>query len=194
MNKRQEQKAYTKECILNVAKDLYAKNGISSTTTSDIAQKANVSHGTIFVHFPTKESLIDEVITEFGFTVSNRMHELIEQGCEMKSLLETHLQVIEENEDLYIQLITEAPLLHASAGNTLIEIQSTISFHISQAAERGMHTHVLREIPVHLLFNTWIGLIHYYLINKELFAPGESVISRYGKELINHYITLISTS
>lgn len=192
MNKRQKQKEDTKATIIKVAKQLYAKDGILTTTTIDIAKKSNVSHGTIFVHFPTKDSLIDAVIAEFGSTVTRRMHELIDQQCEMQQLLEAHLQVLEENEDLYIHLITEAPLLYESARYTLIGIQSTISLHISQVAEKEIKRHIIREMPVHLLFNTWIGLIHYYLTNKELFASKESVISKYGKELINHYMTLIS--
>jgi hypothetical protein len=42
------------------------------------------------------------------------------------------------------------------------------------------------------MFNTWVGLINYYLMNRDLFAPGESVISRYGQRLVEHYMNLIS--
>lgn len=192
MNKRQAQKEYTKKHILNVALELYAKTGISTTATSDIAVEAKVSHGTIFAHFPTKESLIDVVIEEFGEIVCNRLHEVVDHNCGMKELLEAHLQVLGEYEGLYSRLVSEAPILHASARNTLIGVQSAISFHLSQIAEKEMNENKLLRMPVHLMFNTWIGLIHYYLINKELFAPDESVIFRYGNELIEHYMKMVS--
>jgi hypothetical protein len=47
-------------------------------------------------------------------------------------------------------------------------------------------------MPLHLLFNTWIGLIHHYLMNRELFAPGASVVERHGRELLDHFMYLIS--
>ena len=51
----------------------------------------------------------------------------------------------------------------------------------------------MRKLPIHLLFNTWLGLVHYYLMNADLFAPGESVLSRYQDELVSHFLALIST-
>jgi hypothetical protein len=46
-------------------------------------------------------------------------------------------------------------------------------------------------MPLHLLFNTWIGLVNHYLVNRELFAPGASVIERRGAELLDHFMNLI---
>ncbi|MFT4146972.1 MAG: TetR/AcrR family transcriptional regulator [Mobilitalea sp.] len=192
MNKRTDQKEKTRENILKVALELYARNGIAVTTTAEIAIKSQVSHGTIFAHFPTKECLIEEVISKFGTTVIMRLHELIDLQCGMKEVLMTHLQVINEFEELYIRLITEVPLLDSNVNYTLIGMQSTLSFHIAQVAEREMIEGMIKNMPLHLLFNTWIGLVHYYLINKELFAPDEKVITRYGSELIDHFMNLIS--
>lgn len=192
MNKRKNQKEQTRETIINVALSLYASNGIAATTTSEIAEKSKVSHGTIFVHFPNKECLIEEAISKFGAVVTIRMHEMIDLKCDMRKLLDTHLEVLSEYEDLYIKLITEVPLLGASVNHTLIGIQSNISFHISQVAEKEMKDRRIKEMPIHLLFNTWVGLIHYYLINKELFAPNQKVITSYGNELVNHFMDLIA--
>ena len=72
-------------------------------------------------------------------------------------------------------------------------IQSTISFHIGIAAKIEMEQGIIRKQPVHLIFNTWIGLIHYYLTNGDLFSPNGSVLKEHGKELLHHYINLIKT-
>ncbi len=50
----------------------------------------------------------------------------------------------------------------------------------------------IRSIPMHLLFNTWIGLIHYYLFNRDLFSPDGSVMEKIGEELINHFMRLLT--
>ena len=192
MNKRQEQKEKTRNYIIDVALNQFAKDGLTTTRTSDIANAANLSHGSIFAHFPTREGLLDEVIEEFGTRVTNRLHELVEENCGMRELLWAHLRGIEEYEAFYTRLISEASLLHESARNTLIGIQSAISFHLIEVAEREMESSKIIKMPLNLMFNTWVGLINYYLMNRDLFAPGESVISRYGQRLVEHYMNLIS--
>lgn len=71
-------------------------------------------------------------------------------------------------------------------------IQSTISFHISIAAEKEIEQGSIRKIPMHLIYNTWIGLIHYYITNGDLFSPNGSVLKQYSHELLQHYINLIT--
>ncbi|HEX3028047.1 MAG TPA: TetR/AcrR family transcriptional regulator [Clostridia bacterium] len=192
MSKRQEQKTQTKKLIVNIAINQFAKDGLLTTRTSDIATSANLSHGSIFAHFPTREALLEAAIEEFGMRVTNKLHESIEENCEMEGLLMAHLKGIQEHELFYSRLISEASLLPESARNTLIGIQSAISFHLIQVAEREMSASRILRMPVNLMFNTWIGLINYYIMNRDIFAPGESVISRYGQQLINHYMKLIS--
>lgn len=190
--KRQTQKLQTRKHIIDIALQQFAKDGLAAARTSDIASEAKVSHGTIFAHFATREALLDAVIEEFGMRLANRLHELIRDNCGMKEILEAHLQGICEYEAFYTRLILEGSLLKESARNSLIMIQSTLSFHIAQAAEQGMQDCKIRVQPVDLLFNTWIGLVHHYLVNKDLFAPGGSVIERHGPRLVEHYLMLIA--
>ncbi|WP_312092329.1 TetR/AcrR family transcriptional regulator [Aminipila sp.] len=192
MNKRQEQKERTREHLIQVAFEQFSENGLTSTKTADIAAAAQVSHGTVFSHFPTREVLLETVIEDVGSKIAKRMHELAEKSCGMKEMLEAHLKGIAEYEDFYIRLISEASLLDRVSKNTLIMIQSAISFHLIQVAEQGMKRKQIKQIPLPFLFNTWLGLIHYYLMNKELFAPKESVISVYGAEWIDYFMNLIS--
>ncbi len=190
-SQRQKQKNQTKKHLIDVALEQFAKDGLTTARTSDIASAAKVSHGTLFAHFPTREILLDEVIEEFGMRITKRLHELVSSNCGMKELLEAHLKGISEYEAFYTRLVSEGHLLQDRARNSLIMIQSAISFHIAQAAEYEMETCKIRKMPVDLLFNTWIGLIHYYLVNGDLFAPDESVIKVHGNRLVEHFMSLI---
>jgi hypothetical protein len=84
------------------------------------------------------------------------------------------------------------PLLHENAKNIIIMIQSTISIHLIDVATKDMESSKIIAMPMNMMFNTWLGLLNYYLMNKELFSPEESVIDRYGDILIEHYMKLIS--
>lgn len=69
---REQRKRETRAQLLSVARELFASQGYRKTTTKQIAQKAGVAVGTVFVHFPDKASLlaaslldgIDEVVEE----------------------------------------------------------------------------------------------------------------------------------
>jgi hypothetical protein len=74
----------------------------------------------------------------------------------------------------------------------MVAIQSAISFHLIQAAEREMAIGKIRRMPMHLLFNTWIGLLHHYMANAASFSPRGSVLNHCGRELITFYLMLIS--
>lgn len=55
-----------------------------------------------------------------------------------------------------------------------------------------MQASAIKRMPIHLLFNTWLGLVHHCLMNRDPFAPGKSVLSIRGEELINHFMSLLS--
>jgi len=190
--KRQKQKRLTREHLIEIAIKQFGQNGIITTRTSDIAKVANVSHGTVFAHFSTQEELLISVIEEFGNRITKRLHQLVDINSSLLEVLEVHIAGLIEFEPFYTRLIIERRLLPESAKNTYIMIQSTISFHISIAVEKEIEKGTLRKIPMHLIYNTWIGLIHYYIGNSDLFSTEGSVLKKYCNELIQHYINLIT--
>jgi len=64
MNKRAKQKEKTYEKILMKTRGIYLDQGYIRTSTKTISSKANVSQGTIFLHFQTKENLLKFIIAD----------------------------------------------------------------------------------------------------------------------------------
>ena len=189
-DKRRLQKAQTKEKIITAALKVYSASGFFAPTTA-IAKEAQVSHGTIFVHFPTVESLLVCLLESFSLDINRELHLLSESGKDMARLLAMHIDVLIKYEDFYRRLIKEAVYLPEEAKNTFIAIQSTVSIHFWQALEQEIKTGKIKDLPLHMIFNTWLGLVHYYLINGDLFAPRDSVLKRYKNALIECFMTLI---
>lgn len=188
---RIEQRAATRAHILEAAQRLYARTGICSTRSADVAAEAGVAHGTVFLHFPTQEELLVSAIEAFGLRVAERLHELASKGSGLQSVLEAHVRGLAEHEAFYARLVEESPALPDGARAALVMIQSTLSHHFEQAAEADRAAGRIRDLPLHLVFNTWVALLHHYLVNRELFAPGGSVLERRGTELIDFFISLI---
>ena len=189
---RREQKERTSKHLIEVALMVFADKGFGATRTVDIARAASVAHGTVFTHFPTRDELLCAVIEAFAQRLIRRIAELAEGGAGVREVLRAHLDGLREHEQFYVRLISERSLLPPMARTTLIGIQSVISIHLSQAARADEARGRLRELEPHLLFNTWMGLLHYYLTQGDLFAPGESVIERRGQEILDHYVRLLT--
>jgi len=187
---RKQQKAQTRERIIAAAIKVYSEQGFSVPTTV-IAHEANVSHGSIFVHFPTVESLLLCLLDDFSKDINSELHSLSEYGNDIAQLLEMHINTLIRHEGFYKRLVTEVVYLPEEAKNTFIAIQSTLSIHFLEVLENGISKGKIKDIPFHMLFNTWLGLVHYYILNGDLFAPRESVLARYKDTLIACFVSLI---
>jgi len=190
MGKRQLQKEQTRERIILAARKVYSEYGFSAPT-ADIANEAQISHGSIFTHFPTVENLLVSLLDSFSGDMNRELHVLVESGGNIEKLLSMHIDALIGHESFYRRLVMEAACLPMEAKNTFIIIQSMVSIHFLQALEFEMSAGEIKDIPPHMFFNTWIGLIHHYLLNSELFASQGSVLKEYKNDLIECFMTLI---
>jgi len=187
---RQIQKLNTRKKIIETAYKIFSEKGFS-VPSSIIAKEAGVSHGSIFAHFPTMNDLTVSLLSDFGDKIGASLHELAEKCDSVENLLKGHLRVLEEYEAFYFRLISEKSILPKEAKYTFAVIQSTVSFHFSSVIEREIEKGTVKKLPTHMLYNTWLGLVHYYLMNKDIFSDSsESVIKKYGPELLSTYLKL----
>jgi AcrR family transcriptional regulator len=63
---RAEQKAQTKKAIVDAALSCFSQQGLRETTIGAIASAAGVAHGTFYVHFASKDALLDELLQGFN--------------------------------------------------------------------------------------------------------------------------------
>lgn len=192
MTVRDRQKEKTEKILLKSAHGLFALNGILNTPTKKIAENANISHGTLFAHFSTRDILISAVIEKFLGRITDELHQLIQRNSSIEEVLTAHLGCIGSQELFYTRVIQENKVLPKHSQATLVIINSSISFYFLQAIEKKTGHYKINNLPVHFIFNSWIGLIHYYLINKDLFAPKSSVLKIHGDDLIKNFLQMLN--
>ncbi|SHJ37402.1 TetR/AcrR family transcriptional regulator [Lutispora thermophila] len=191
VNTRKIQKLNTRKKIIETAYKVFSEKGFS-VPSSIIAKEAGVSHGSIFAHFPTINDLLVSLLSDFGDKMGARLHVLAKKTDSVENLLKEHLKVLKEYETFYSRLISEINILPDEAKNTFAIIQSTVAFHFASVIECEIEKGTVKKLPIHMLFNTWLGLVHYYLLNKDFFSESnESVIERYSSELLSTYLNLI---
>ncbi len=189
-SKRQMQKENTREKIIKAAYQVYSKQGFSAATAA-ITKEASLAHGTLFAHFPSLEGLLCCLIEDFGNALGSEMHRITKESHSLHELLKAHLDTLAGHEDFYTRLITERSALPADAMLSFANTQSILAYHFNRVLEREYENQAIKILPVHFIFNTWIGLIHYYLENKDLFSPDRPLLERYGPQLIETFMELI---
>jgi AcrR family transcriptional regulator len=190
-SKRRLQKEATRGRIIEAARRVYMRQGFSASADS-IAKAAGVAHGTIFVHFPSREDLRLQILETFAREAGDKLHEISVDGCGIAELLYAHISILEEYEPFYKNLLLDMPSLPRETRMSLASLHSVMSLHFSAVILRGRQAGTVKDIPPHLLFNTWIGLVHYYLRNGDMFAPGKRVLPRRKAELVGAFIALVS--
>lgn len=189
-SKRQLQKENTRRRIMEAAYQVYSVQGFTAATAA-IAREAGISHGAVFVHFSTLNELLTCLTQDFADRLGLELHELTEKSGDMEALLKSHLDILSRYEDFYIRLITEKSLLPEDARTILAGLQTTAAHHFSQVLDREIKNRTVKAIPTHMAFNTWLGLVHYYLQNKDSFSPEGPLLLRYGPELTSTFLSLI---
>src|SRR5438552_16107295 len=65
--------------LLNIAARLFAERGLRATTVRDIADAAGILSGSLYHHFDSKESIVDEILREFLDALFGRYRQIVAQ-------------------------------------------------------------------------------------------------------------------
>ncbi len=76
--RRSREKAARRETILEAARGVFAERGILATTIDEIAERAEVAKGTIYLYFKSKEEMLSALLDEGMALVRQRFGEAID--------------------------------------------------------------------------------------------------------------------
>lgn len=66
--------------LLGIAGELFAERGLRSTTVRDIADAAGILSGSLYHHFDSKESMVDDLLRSFLDSLFDRYREIDAAG------------------------------------------------------------------------------------------------------------------
>jgi AcrR family transcriptional regulator len=75
-NLRAAQKAFTRQRILDAARDLFYRQGYYGTTVDQIVSTAGASRPTFYLHFADKEEILTELIASYASRAAVQMERL----------------------------------------------------------------------------------------------------------------------
>ena len=142
---RKAEPAVRKQAILDAALDVFAECGFEAARLDDVAARAGVAKGTVYLHFDDKEALFEEVVRSAVSPILERLDALAAApDLPTDKILESLFAVFEKEvlgtkRKLLIRLIiAEGPRFPRIAEFYYRNVVSRIMPLIAKVAERGV--------------------------------------------------------
>jgi TetR/AcrR family transcriptional regulator len=121
--------ASTEKSILIVAEKMFLKNGFLATSTTEIAKEVGCNQALIHYYFRTKENLFNSIFECKFKQFFQNIFDLNKQESlsfieKLKQLIETHFDLICENPNLPLLIITELSRKKEQVGSLRNKLQS----------------------------------------------------------------------
>ena len=89
--------------LLNIAAGLFAERGLRATTVRDIADSAGILSGSLYHHFDSKESMVDEILQNFLGSLFGQYTEIVQRGLPpletLRLIIQTSFEAIHSQRD-----------------------------------------------------------------------------------------------
>jgi AcrR family transcriptional regulator len=79
--------------LLAIAAELFAQRGFKNTTVRDIADAAGILSGSLYHHFDSKESMVDEILSTFQTELFKRYDEIVGSGLDARAKVDAVVRV-----------------------------------------------------------------------------------------------------
>ncbi len=183
-SRRDERKARTRAGVLASARECFSREGPAATSTQKVSAAAGVSHGTLFLHFPSRDDLIAAVVADFAADLRSR---LAPPAPTLADELEALLRLLAEDELLYSRLLREQFTLPEAARLELSSLETLLMGRVATAYEADRDQGGLRSLSPRLLAATWLSLIQ-SLLRRDESSP---VLLRMGAEIRRYCLDLV---
>ncbi|MCD4818978.1 MAG: TetR/AcrR family transcriptional regulator [Candidatus Cloacimonetes bacterium] len=190
MNKRQLQKQKTRELIIEVSKESFIKNGFLNTTTSQIAKAAGIAHGTLFLHFPSKDLLIEEILDNELGEISQEIYNLVLSQNSIETLLNKYLDLISQQEDFFSTIYRELPFYNDKLRRKILFKESIIRSHFFQVIEKSRSDY-LQKNEISTAITMLFATVRYYLIMKDSLISSKNVIDEFKEHILSIFLKII---
>ncbi|MFC7644274.1 TetR/AcrR family transcriptional regulator [Streptosporangium lutulentum] len=79
--------------LVRLAAELFARKGFQATTVREIAEEAGILSGSLYHHFDSKETIVDEVLTTFLDDLVGRYRAALDQDGDPRTILSEMVRI-----------------------------------------------------------------------------------------------------
>ncbi|WP_026692838.1 TetR/AcrR family transcriptional regulator [Peribacillus kribbensis] len=180
--------------IVETAITLFAEKGYSNTSTSEIAKLAEVSEGTIFKHYGTKDNLLLSVILPF---IKESLPAMAEEVFKetltentltfdefLRAFLKNRRDFFTENKEIFKVMIKEVLYKEELRNEILPFLYENISPRLRHAVEFFKERGELTDIPADTMLKNLLTMIGGFFTSRFVFLNKASISDEEIEEMI----------
>lgn len=183
---REESKQRTRELILTMAQELLEEDGFVKISSKDIARKCNVSQGTIFLHFQTKDNLLNSILSSNIEALEIELRSNCNPKDSMDNFLRSYLDILVVYEGFLSRAYKDYSYLSESLRRNIDNLETIIK-NIFFDNLRNNAVKKLSIIDSFIAIDSFLSQIKCNLLDKEVYSKSNSIIrQRRGKIIKLH--------
>lgn len=142
-----------RKAFLSSALKLFVANGVQHTSTAEIAREAGTAAGTLFLYFPTKQALIDELVLQISREVTQLINSVLVPSLDARDSFFAiwngsirwfigHMQAYQ-----YVQQVRDSGLL----GEVVAQETEKLFVFYYNAIQKGLNEGCIKTYPIELI-------------------------------------------
>lgn len=185
----------TRQRLVDAGLKLFSERGYLGAVTKDIAKEAGIAEVTLFRHFPSKESLLEEVIKTYSFlpTLKGLLREIdaLPYKDALTKIAERFLSTLSERKELIKIMHSEIPkypyktrqIYHSLIDETL----RTLASYFSEQERKG----ILRKFEPRYGARAFLGMFFSLFTSQELMLR-RKLGKEESKEIIRELVEIFA--
>ncbi len=171
------------ELILDVAKRIIEERGFFETTTDEIARRANVAKGTLYIYFKSKDELFLRLIEREYDRITSKLIEIADSDedavTKLDIVVEDYLNYMEKNRAFFLSLMYEAPSIKKKGiKEQMFKNARVVEDNLRKIVEQGVKGGVIREdVEVSVIISAIIGTLSRVIFHGIHFEKEKSLLS-----------------
>jgi len=175
------------ESIMQAAREEFAQHGFYGTSVKDIARRAGVGTGTIYLYLKNKETLFSVLVNKTYEMILNRITEARKNvtGARQKLTvsMETVLKTFQENRSLAWVMLVQAPKSYPVVAEQLYDLLKRLIDFVEADITESIHNGELPPQNSRLVASAFIGTF-YQVVISWLKEDISSNLTEVSKELV----------
>lgn len=142
-----------RENFLRVALKLFVTGGVQNTSTAAIAKEAGTAAGTLFLYFPTKQDLINELVLQISNNQSDYMKTLLDPSLSVRDTFLTIWQgcirwFLEHRDAFeYIRQVRDTGMVEEA----IVQESGKSFIYFYNAIQKGLDEGALKPYPLEVI-------------------------------------------
>lgn len=186
MGIRSESKQKTHDLILTKTALLLDNKGFLNVSTKEIAKECGISQGSIFLHFKSKENLLNTVLLSNITTFENSLKKSLLPKLKSDKFLKKYLDLLIQNETFLSRAYMDLPYLSETLSKNLNNLETTT---------RDLFFENIREnqnkkfsiIDSFISIDAFFSQIQKNLLEKDILKSSNSIIRQRRGKIIKLY-------